>query len=538
MDNPILDIFIPLSYFILHTKGNESTSSISSFRKVASILGSTKKAWARVSAQYKADAKPNYKDIISGYVMMDPLTNTTVILLVSFVLIDLCIYEAYISIDQFYSLYMAITDNIIFILAILGFTAMLQLAYFVRKQNNVYLVDFKTYKGPDRLQITHDDFMHYTRACGEFSEESIAFQEKLLRRNGLGNKTYFPEAIFIADKIAKNNGDKSEVLNMEAARVEAEMVMFDVVERLLESNNLTAKDIDILIVNCSLFNPTPSLTSMIVNRFKMRHNVLTYNLSGMGCSAGLISIDLAKDLLQVHRNVNCIVLSTENITQNWYLGKVKSMLLTNTLFRMGGAAVLLSNKESEKHRARYALKHTVRTHIGADDGAYQSVYQIEDDMGITGVRLSKTIMDVSGAALKSNITTLAPLILPLPEQLRFFKNMIERKWLKNKDVKPYMPNFRRAIQHFCIHTGGRAVIDTLENVLSLSEYDCEPSRFALERFGNTSSASVWYELEYIEKSGRCKKGDKIWQIAFGSGFKCNSGVWQALKTIESSSLDY
>ena len=52
-------------------------------------------------------------------------------------------------------------------------------------------------------------------------------------------------------------------------------------------------------MNCSLFNPTPSLSAMIVHHFKMRPNVITYNLSGMGCSAGIISIGLAKELLQV-----------------------------------------------------------------------------------------------------------------------------------------------------------------------------------------------------------------------------------------------
>lgn len=56
--------------------------------------------------------------------------------------------------------------------------------------------------------------------------------------------------------------------------------------------------IDILVVNCSLFNPTPSLSAMIVNHFKMKSNIVSYNLSGMGCSAGVIAISLAKELLQ------------------------------------------------------------------------------------------------------------------------------------------------------------------------------------------------------------------------------------------------
>ena len=61
--------------------------------------------------------------------------------------------------------------------------------------------------------------------------------------------------------------------------------------------------VDIVIVNCSLFNPTPSLSAMVVNHFGMRPDVKTYNLSGMGCSAGIISLGLAKELLQVRRRL-------------------------------------------------------------------------------------------------------------------------------------------------------------------------------------------------------------------------------------------
>lgn len=63
--------------------------------------------------------------------------------------------------------------------------------------------------------------------------------------------------------------------------------------------HLFVLQIDILVVNCSLFNPTPSLSAMIINHFKMRSNVVSYNLAGMGCSAGVIAINLAKELLQV-----------------------------------------------------------------------------------------------------------------------------------------------------------------------------------------------------------------------------------------------
>ena len=54
-----------------------------------------------------------------------------------------------------------------------------------------------------------------------------------------------------------------------------------------------------VIVSCSCFAPTPSMAAMLVNRFKLREDVLTYNMSGMGCSTSVVAVDLAKHLLTV-----------------------------------------------------------------------------------------------------------------------------------------------------------------------------------------------------------------------------------------------
>ncbi|GMH08495.1 hypothetical protein Nepgr_010335 [Nepenthes gracilis] len=392
--------------------------------------------------------------------------------------------------------------------------------YFLTRPRKVYLVNFACFKPDPARKTPRELFMDRTINAGMFRPENVEFQRKILERSGLGQQTYFPEALI---RVPPNPC-------MEEARKEAEMVMFGAVDELLEKTGVKAKDIGILVVNCSLFNPTPSLSAMIVNHYKMRENIVSFNLAGMGCSAGLISIDLAKQLLQVHSNCYALVVSTENITQNWYWGNDRSMLVSNCLFRMGGAAILLSNRPSDRCRSKYQIIHTIRTHKGADDRSYRCVYQKEDADGKIGVSLSKDLMAVAGEALKANITTLGPLVLPMSEQLLFFGTLIARKVLK-MNIKPYIPNFKLGFEHFCIHAGGRAVLDELEKNLELTEWHMEPSRMTLNRFGNTSSSSLWYELAYTEGKGRIKKGDRTWQIAFGSGFKCNSAVYQALRTI-------
>lgn len=392
--------------------------------------------------------------------------------------------------------------------------------YVFTRSRPVYLLNYHCYKGPADCKVPYSRFVDLSIASGQFTKESLEFQEKVLARSGLGEETYLPAAIL----------EKPPRISMHSAREEAHQVLFSSVDAVLKESGIKPQAIDILIVNCSLFNPTPSLSAMIVNHFKMRSNVVTYNLSGMGCSAGVISLSLAKELLQVHPNSRALVVSTENITQNWYFGNDRSMLIPNCLFRMGGAAIVLSNRRADAWRAKYELLHVVRTHMGQDDAHYGCVYQREDEEGRSvGVHLSKDLMRIAGHALKANITTLGPLVLPLSEQLLFFSNLVARKVLRLNKIRPYIPDFKLAFEHFCIHTGGRGVIDAIEKQLELTQDGVGPSRETLARYGNISSSSIWYVLSNIETKKGIKKGERVWQIAFGSGFKCNSAVWRSMR---------
>ena len=356
-----------------------------------------------------------------------------------------------------------------------------------------------------------------------FNESTVDFQTKVLARSGLGDDTYLPPCMSDLD---------NPVPTMANARWEFEQVCFTAIRDVLNKTGVQPRQVKVVVVNCSLFNPTPSLTATIMNHFKMGSGTINYNLSGMGCSASVVAIDLARQMLQIYPDSYALVVSTENITQNRYFGNKKSMLIPNTIFRVGGAAMLLTNKRSDARRAKYRLEHVVRTNLAANDAAFNCVYETEDEEGHRGVRLSKDLMAIAGEALKANITTLGPLVLPVSEQLLFAANFVARRLLGFKKLKSYTPDFGLAFQHVCIHTGGRAVIDAIEGQLNLSREMVEPSRAGLYRFGNISSSSIWYVLAYIESYKGLKKGDKVWQLGFGSGFKCNSAVWKANRRIK------
>ncbi|KAL3501712.1 hypothetical protein ACH5RR_036161 [Cinchona calisaya] len=162
--------------------------------------------------------------------------------------------------------------------------------YFTSKPRTIYLVDFACFKPPCNFRAPYASFVEHARLVLPNHPKSVNFQMKMLARSGLGEETCLPPAIHYIPPTPTS----------ELAREEAELVIFSAMDSLLEQTALTPRDIDILIVNCSIYSPTPSLSAMVINKYKLRSSIKSFNLSGMGCSAGLISVDLARDLLQVH----------------------------------------------------------------------------------------------------------------------------------------------------------------------------------------------------------------------------------------------
>ncbi|KAF8730427.1 hypothetical protein HU200_017005 [Digitaria exilis] len=390
-----------------------------------------------------------------------------------------------------------------------------------RRPKDVYLVEYgcfrpkPCFRAPFATCKEHVHLLPYLL----IDKESLAFVIRLLERSGLGEETCVPYSYHYLPPER----------TLAAARDETELVVFSAIDELFAKTTVKPADIDVLIVNCSIFTPTPVFVDMVVNRYKLRHDVQALNLSGMGCGAGLVSIGLARNLLQVAPpGTHVMTVSTEILSSQYYVGSERSMLLPNCLFRMGAAATVLSNSPE---RARFKLGRIVRTMTAARDADYRCIFQEEDDKGVVGVRLSKDLAVTAGNALKRNIVAFGPLVLPVSEQLLVAVSLLKRKLLRKlgAKVRLYRPDFRTAFEHFCIHAGGRSVIDEVQRGLGLSEDDVEASRMTLHRFGNTSSSLVLYELAYTEAKGRMRKGDRVWMISFGSGFEVSCLAMECVK---------
>ena len=257
------------------------------------------------------------------------------------------------------------------------------------------------------------------------------------------------------------------------------------------------------------------------------------------------------------------------MSQGWYIGNDRSMLLVNCLFRAGGAAALMTNSKRGTG-ARYVLEHCERTHWACTQEGYDCMGDGEDADGKKGHFIRRSLLPVATEAIKFHLKRLAPHVLTWGELRK-----------AAKDPK-YVPRFGKGFEHLLLHTGGElvfvefffqfflsflsrskkqnkqknspfffffffsfpfsssskkkkktgpAILEAMAGTLGLSKDEISASRETLQRFGNTSAASTFYTLAHRETIGGIRKGDRLWQLGLGGAFKCNSAIWRAVRNV-------
>jgi 3-ketoacyl-CoA synthase len=395
--------------------------------------------------------------------------------------------------------------------------------------SGVELVDFACLRPPRRLRIPIPALLEHLRLIGCFDEPSVEFMSRVIGASGMGDETYFPPSLHCIPPSATHAD----------ALAEARAMFVPTLDALFARTGVAPSAVGALVVNCSGFCPAPSLASVIAGHYRMRSDVRAVNLSGMGCAAGVAGVDVARAALGAHAVDYAVVVSAEIVTVGWYGGRDRRKLLLNCFFRTGCAAALLTGAGSVVSvPPKYRLVALARTNRTADDRSYMSAVREEDAEGITGFSIGRGLGGVARDLLRAHLHELGPAILPWHEKLRHAVAMLlflcQQKWSKklpdddggggNNDGP--RPNFLTAASRFCLPSSGMPMIRRLAEGLGLGEQEAEAALMTFHRFGNQSASSLWYQLAYHEAKVQVRRGDRVWQLAMGSGPKANSVVWE------------
>ncbi|PON75343.1 Very-long-chain 3-ketoacyl-CoA synthase [Parasponia andersonii] len=424
-------------------------------------------------------------------------------------------------------------DTLLAIFLVPLFCSIIYLRNFLfRRRNSIcYMLAYECYKPSDDRKLGADSCIKIILRNKNIHLEEYRHMLKTITSSGLGEETYCPSNFLTR---------REECSTLDDAVSEMDDILFSTLDKLFEKTGVLPFEIDVLVVNVSLFSPMPSLSSRIVNQYKMRNDIKSFNLSGMGCSGSLAAIDLVQRVFETYQNKYAIVVSTESLGPNWYCGKDKAMMLANCLYRSGGCSMLFTNRSGLKNKAILRLKSLTRTHRGSSDEAYLCSIQEDDENGYRGFRLTKNLPRVAAKALTMNLKVLLRRVLPLSELLRYVivvaaSNRV-RSSSKVASSLAHGLNLKAGFDHFCIPPISSDVVDAFGKGLGLNVYDLEPTRMTLYRFGNTSVGGLWYVLGYMEAKKRLKKGNRILMISFGAGYECNSCMWEVMRDLDDANV--
>lgn len=302
---------------------------------------------------------------LSAFFHLSPTHILQVLFLSVLALAGHSLFLPYMSTEQLFRL---LSCHKILVLSFVFCFAVSLFFYLSTRPRPVLLLNYSCYRPSSERRCSYEICEYFLRRNGRFSEKSEEFMKGIYNKSGLGDETYGPNFIFGSEKHASHDSAVEELTEG----------MYATVESVLKKTGVPVSLVDTVIVSCGMFAPSPSLSSFLVNRFGFDPAVKTYNLGGMGCGSGAISIDLASRLMSSSRRLRyALVIVTESVSLNWYFGSDRSMLVTNCIFRAGCAAVLLTNDPSRRSQAKLRLLRSFRTNEGADDLSYRAAYQAQ-----------------------------------------------------------------------------------------------------------------------------------------------------------------
>lgn len=260
-------------------------------------------------------------------------------------------------------------------------------------------------------------------------------------------------------------------------------------ERALNDASLAPQAIDAVVVSTCTGYLCPGLSSYVVERLGLPRTALTFDLVGQGCAAALPNWMLADALLGAGRARQVLSVCVEVCSAAFYLDNDPGVLISACLFGDGAGAAVLSVAPPAGGR-------TLRwVHAGSLVNPEQ--------------RDALRFEQVNG--LLRNILT-----RPVPRLAAEHAEQVLDRVLAENSLE------RSAIEGWIWHAGGRDVLLALQDRLALTAEQTRWSRETLARYGNLSSAFVYFVLQAALADDAA--AGHWWMSSFGAGFSCHGAL--------------
>lgn len=272
---------------------------------------------------------------------------------------------------------------------------------------------------------------------------------------------------------------------------------FQAIEDCLGPLELTPGDIDYITCVTTTGFLCPGVSARLIRDYGFREDIHRIDVVGMGCNAGLNSLQPTAAFCATNPGKLALMVCTEICSAAYVEDGTLRSAIVNSLFGDGAAAVLLQAGQligpSGSMRGPRILgfeSHTI------SDAMLAMRFDLYD--GKLSFFLDRDIPYVIGSHVEKPISRL----------------------LKRFGLK------KRQIAHWVVHSGGRKVVDSVKYNIGLTDYDVRHTLGVLRDYGNVSSGSFLFSLKGLMEEKVVRTGDLGILMAMGPGVAIETALVQ------------
>lgn len=261
----------------------------------------------------------------------------------------------------------------------------------------------------------------------------------------------------------------------------AAAISIDAIEKCIATYIHANQITHLITISCTGMS-APGLDLEIMEAMKLSPSLFRTSINFMGCYAAIHGLKLAKFICDSEPDANVVLVATELCTLHFQKEYTIENASSSLLFADGAAAVLVSNTLTSPKALQIESFYSQVAFEGKKDMAWE-------------------------ISSKGFLMTLSSYI---PQLIKEDIELLVAAALKQKGIT------HAEIPYWCIHPGGKKIVDVIEQKLSLTADQTHFARKVLSENGNMSSPTILFVLKEIMESS-IVPGEEIFGIAFGPG---------------------
>jgi len=256
----------------------------------------------------------------------------------------------------------------------------------------------------------------------------------------------------------------------------------DAIRNCVDGHIHTKEITHLITVSCTGMS-APGLDLQVMELLDLPKNIYRTSVNFMGCYAAIHAMKMADAICNNDKQAKIMIVCTELCTLHFQKEATQDNIASSLLFGDGAAAVLITHDSFSKKGWHIDSFYSEILAKGKKDMAWE-------------LSSSGFLMTLSGYVPELIEEDFSPLI----------NRAVEHAGISLTDIT-----------NWCIHPGGRRILDAIIKTLQLPADSLQRSYDILKEYGNMSSPTILFVLKRIMQQPSQKGSNKLLGAAFGPG---------------------